>query len=32
VGPERDGEIEAFLRERKPEREHLVALWWPGAA
>lgn len=30
VGPERDPEIEQFLRERKPQDHRVVALWWPG--
>lgn len=32
VGPERDAEIEAFLRDREPSEHRVVALWWPGAA
>ncbi|HEX2046804.1 MAG TPA: methyltransferase domain-containing protein [Acidimicrobiales bacterium] len=32
VGPERDPEIEAFLRAREPVEQRVVALWWPGAA
>lgn len=32
VGPERDGEIERFLRGRVPQEHRVVALWWPGAA
>jgi hypothetical protein len=32
VGPERDAEIEAFLRNREPKDQRVVALWWPGAA
>jgi SAM-dependent methyltransferase len=32
VGPERDPEIERFLREREPQEHRVVALWWPGAA
>lgn len=32
VGPERDPEIEAFLRAREPAPQRVVALWWPGAA
>ena len=32
VGPERDPEIEEFLRSRKPQEHRVVALWWPGAA
>ena len=32
VGPDRDPEIEEFLRRRKPEERRVVALWWPGAA
>jgi hypothetical protein len=32
VGPERDDEIERFLRAREPQEHRVVALWWPGAA
>lgn len=32
VGPERDTEIEEFLRTREPQEHRVVALWWPGAA
>ncbi len=32
VGPERDAEIEAYLRAREPQEHRVVALWWPGAA
>lgn len=32
VGPERDAEIEAFLRARPPQEHRVVALWWPGRA
>lgn len=32
VGPERDPEIEHFLRTREPQEQRVVALWWPGAA
>ena len=32
VGPERDPEIEEFLRAREPTEQRVVALWWPGAA
>jgi hypothetical protein len=32
AGPERDAEIEAFLRAREPQEHKVVALWWPGAA
>ena len=32
VGPERDPEIEAFLRAREPTEQRVTALWWPGAA
>lgn len=32
VGPDRDGEIEAYLRAREPQEQRVVALWWPGAA
>jgi len=32
VGPERDAEIEQFLRTREPQEHRVVALWWPGAA
>lgn len=30
VGPERDPEIERFLRARRPQEHRVVALWWPG--
>ena len=32
VGPERDPEIEAFLRANPPQEQHVVAFWWAGAA
>jgi hypothetical protein len=32
VGPERDPEIERFLRTREPQEHRVVALWWPGQA
>ena len=32
VGPERDGEIEEFLRELPAQPHTVVALWWAGAA
>lgn len=32
VGPERNGEIEEFLRNRAPRQREVVALWWPGTA
>lgn len=32
VGPDRDAEIEAFLRSREPQPHPVAALWWPGAA
>jgi hypothetical protein len=32
VGPERDDDIERFLRAREPQEHRVVALWWPGAA
>jgi len=32
VGPDRDPEIEEFLRGRTPQERRVVALWWPGAA
>jgi 2-polyprenyl-3-methyl-5-hydroxy-6-metoxy-1,4-benzoquinol methylase len=32
VGPERDAEIEEFLRAREPQEHRVVAMWWPGAA
>lgn len=32
VGPERDRQIEEFLRAREPQEQRVVALWWPGAA
>lgn len=31
VGPDRDPEIEAFLRARSPQEQTVVALWWRGA-
>jgi SAM-dependent methyltransferase len=31
VGPERDAEIEDFLRAREPQEHRVAALWWPGA-
>jgi len=30
VGPERDAEIEQWLRNREPGEHRVVALWWPG--
>ena len=30
VGPERDEEIERWLRAREPGEHRVVALWWPG--
>ena len=30
VGPERDEEIEEWLRTREPSEHRVVALWWPG--
>jgi SAM-dependent methyltransferase len=32
VGPDRDAEIEEFLRTRSPEDHWVSALWWPGTA
>lgn len=32
VGPERDAEIEEFLRNREPQEHRVIALWWPGTA
>lgn len=32
VGPERDPEIEQFLRSREPQEHRVIALWWPGGA
>lgn len=32
VGPERDREIEEFLRSCMPREHRVAALWWPGAA
>jgi precorrin-6B methylase 2 len=32
VGPERDREIDQFLRGLEPQPETIAALWWPGAA
>jgi hypothetical protein len=32
VGPERDTEIEQFLRAREPQEHRVIALWWPGQA
>ena len=32
VGPERDPEIEHFLRNREPQEHRVAALWWPGQA
>lgn len=32
VGPERDSEIEAFLRAREPQEHRVAALWWAGQA
>ena len=32
VGPERDPEIEQFLRSREPQEHRVIALWWPGQA
>lgn len=31
VGPERDPEIEQFLRTRELKEHRVAALWWPGA-
>ena len=30
VGPERDAEIEAYLRDREPQDHRVAALWWPA--
>jgi SAM-dependent methyltransferase len=32
VGPERDPEIEQFLRDREPQENRVAALWWEGRA
>jgi SAM-dependent methyltransferase len=32
VGPERDAEIEEWLRARQPAEHRVAALWWPGTA
>jgi SAM-dependent methyltransferase len=32
VGPERDPEIEDYLRTREPQPNRVAALWWPGGA
>ncbi|MDQ4090581.1 MAG: methyltransferase domain-containing protein [Actinomycetota bacterium] len=32
VGPERDPDIEEWLRARQPAEHRVVALWWPGTA
>ena len=32
VAPERDPEIEHYLRTREPQEHRVAALWWPGAA
>ena len=32
VGPERDPDIERFLRTRQPQEHRVIALWWPGRA
>lgn len=32
VGPDRDEEIEDFLRAREAKEHRVAALWWPGAA
>jgi 2-polyprenyl-3-methyl-5-hydroxy-6-metoxy-1,4-benzoquinol methylase len=32
VGPERDAEIEEWLRSREPQEHRVIALWWPGSA
>lgn len=32
VGPERDPEIEQFLRNREPQEHRVIALWWSGRA
>ena len=32
VGPERDAQIETFLRTREPQEERIAALWWAGGA
>jgi SAM-dependent methyltransferase len=31
VGPERDAEIESWLRNREPRDHRVVTLWWPGS-
>jgi precorrin-6B methylase 2 len=30
VGPDRDPDIERFLRDREPQEHRVIALWWPG--
>lgn len=32
VGPDRDAEIEEFMRARVPQEQRVAALWWPGTA
>ena len=32
VGPERDSDIEQFLREHDAQEQRVAALWWPGGA
>ena len=32
AGPDRDEEIERWLRTREPSEHRVVALWWPGRA
>lgn len=32
VGHDRDPEIAEFLRQRTPQEQTVVALWWPGQA
>jgi len=32
ASPEHDAEIEAYLRNREPQEQRVVALWWPGGA
>ena len=32
VGPDRDPDIERFLRDREPQEHRVIALWWPGGA
>jgi SAM-dependent methyltransferase len=32
VGPDRDPEIDEWLRARQPTEHRVVALWWPGTA